>query len=467
MAGGLAVNIGLPLFDAMLNDTGTALAQGTPIPVRVGIWHWGNGLRPEHFFPQGDEVGALGTPGLVQPVDYSLKQHTAPLATAGVSEYVSLYTGTRVFGDPEQAHHDGRCVGVTGSWQVYGDEARGYGGPVGPSIDQLAAAAWAGLTPFRSLEFGVEEGTPNNEPGNAGHSISMNGKAGAADATYNQPECSPIAMYGRLFSNIKPPGGAADPRLERLLLTRRSVLDAVTDDISRLNMGLGGKDRACLDRHLTTVRSVEKRLGSVVGGTEGCQPPSSAPSDAGKNDLRGRNGAMAGLLALALSCDLTRAFTYQFTVFQTAHDFSLEPTLTVQRAPDGTEYNRSYHEWAHNPEAQDDVRKVTNFTFEQLAYLLALLRDTPEGDSNLLANMAMMGTTEHTEPMSHSTRDLPMLLIGHAGGRLKGGLWYHGNDEKASKAGLTLLRAAGIQQERLACRSATTMIRPLQKWLVS
>ena len=51
---GAAVAVGLPLLDCFLNDNGTALASGGPIPVRFGTWFWGlghtpgRGISPEH-----------------------------------------------------------------------------------------------------------------------------------------------------------------------------------------------------------------------------------------------------------------------------------------------------------------------------------------------------------------------------------------------------------------------------------
>src|SRR5690242_20168420 len=103
-----SVAIGLPVLDAMLNGNGTALAQsGEAIPKRIGIWYWGNGLRPEHFFPESVGTRALGTPGTLTAWDPSLRQHTQPLATAGLGPYVSLITGTETATSPHQAHHDG------------------------------------------------------------------------------------------------------------------------------------------------------------------------------------------------------------------------------------------------------------------------------------------------------------------------------------------------------------------------
>ncbi|HXK20649.1 MAG TPA: hypothetical protein VNG33_22715, partial [Polyangiaceae bacterium] len=44
MLRGSAVALGLPLFEAMLNDNGSALAAGAALPVRYGLFFWGNGL---------------------------------------------------------------------------------------------------------------------------------------------------------------------------------------------------------------------------------------------------------------------------------------------------------------------------------------------------------------------------------------------------------------------------------------
>ena len=450
-----ATALALPLLDIMLDDNGTALAAGDELPVRVGVWFWGNGLRPEHFFPEGAEkeddnyIRAIGTPNTVKPWDLGLREHTKPLADAGLGPYCSLVTGTRTFASPEQAHHDGKNAVLTGSYEWFdGDPERGYAGPITSSFDQIAAEAFAGQTPFSSLVLGVQEGAANNEPGNAGHFTSNIGAN-----NYIRPEYSPLALFERLFmANIDPSDAAA----MRLLAARRSILDTVTEDLHRLNHNLGAKDRMCLDQHLTAVRALENRLADFEAATceEPGEPPLAWPTIAGVQRLRDRSNAMSEVLALALACDMTRAFSYQFTVFQTGHDFAQEPELNGQVEevdPDNQlDESSSFHEAAHNPEFQDDVRIVTNFTFSNLAYLLSLLADRPEGEGTVLSNCAIMATSEHTEPMSHVTDDMPMIICGHACGRLEGGVWFHGDrsKEKISKGGMTILRAAGVELER-------------------
>src|SRR5262245_48611071 len=43
---GGAVTVALPFLDCFLNDHGTALASGRPLPVRFGTWFWGLGHSP-------------------------------------------------------------------------------------------------------------------------------------------------------------------------------------------------------------------------------------------------------------------------------------------------------------------------------------------------------------------------------------------------------------------------------------
>ena len=45
---GFGVGVALPFLDCFLNESGTALAAGTPLPARFGTWYWGCGHTPGH-----------------------------------------------------------------------------------------------------------------------------------------------------------------------------------------------------------------------------------------------------------------------------------------------------------------------------------------------------------------------------------------------------------------------------------
>ena len=90
LLGGSSVCVGLPLLEAMLNDHGDAFAQGNPIPTRFGLWFWGNGVRPEHWVPQG----------LGQGNAWQLSEEMAPLQAhksklSALSGY-TIRTGTHL-----------------------------------------------------------------------------------------------------------------------------------------------------------------------------------------------------------------------------------------------------------------------------------------------------------------------------------------------------------------------------------
>ena len=52
LLGGGAVTVGLPLLDCFLNNNGTALANGQPMPLRIGTWFWGLGFADNVFLPK-------------------------------------------------------------------------------------------------------------------------------------------------------------------------------------------------------------------------------------------------------------------------------------------------------------------------------------------------------------------------------------------------------------------------------
>ena len=57
LASGAAVSVGLPVLEAMLDTHGRALADGTPLPKRFGVFFWGNGVRLAQFVPSATGAG--------------------------------------------------------------------------------------------------------------------------------------------------------------------------------------------------------------------------------------------------------------------------------------------------------------------------------------------------------------------------------------------------------------------------
>ena len=410
LLGGAAAGIALPALDCMLNGNGTALAQGQPLPTRFGVWFWGNGVRPEHWVPDGVGLG------------WSPREELAPLQR--VRDYVSPVTGLHIK-TAQHAHHSGMTGIMTGSryHQLGTTRDTIVTTFATKSVDQIAADHFNGQTPFRSLEVGVARFHGTDE-GTTFQHLSHTGPSNPNPAEYD-----PAVFFDRLFG--------AGPTQPQLAMARRSVLDLVNGRITALKTRVGASDRVRLDQHFESIRAIELRL-----STEGavCRRPD-RPGDyadvEGREQLQEKNAMMSQLMALALACDLTRSFSVMFSCAGSG----------VVVWPAGAQ--NSMHQMCHDEGLpQPTVHRAVVFIMERLGDFLQTLRDTPEGDSNLLHNSSILCTTELADGKTHSNEDYPILVCGRGGGRLKGGWHYRSpNSGNASHAPLTALRGAGIGVE--------------------
>jgi hypothetical protein len=412
---GASAAIALPLLDGMLNDSGTALAAGGEIPKRFGTFFWGNGVRPDRWVPTG--AGA----------NWALSAELEPLAA--VKEYISVLTGMEMK-FPGTAHHRGRAGMLAAAYDPALDT---YGRVDGPTIDQIAAVAWDGLTPFRSLELGISmraKGGVNANKASGGSSFSAPGQRIPA-------EFSPLALFDRLFGTQF--NGQDEAALKELAL-RQSILDTVTEDAKSLRGRLGKVDQGRLDSHLDGIRQLELALASA---DRACVKPtiSANPAvDLGHELLDERNKLMAGILARALACDLTRAFSYEYMGMQA------DTIFWQVGATEGSHVLT--HDDRNLPEMlmpqYEKVHNVVVFVMGQFGYLLEQLKAIPEGNGTLLDNCCIMATSEVNDGTAHSYNSMPLIVAGRAGGKLRSNYHYVADHENTSKALLTCLRAVGL-----------------------
>lgn len=419
MAGGALTAIALPTLEAMLNDHGTAYAQDmATLPKRFGVFFWGNGVRLPRFRPSGTGAG------------YELSEELAPLS--GVKDYMSVVTGMNIKSGNERGHHAG-AVGILSASPMIPQDPNGapYASTFSaPSIDQVVAAQVGAATRYRSLELGISRRIVSGE-GTTLRYLSHNGPDNA-----NPPEYSPRAVFNRLFGDgFTAPGGetSVDPRLA----LRRSVLDAVRQDASALRMRVSSADRQRLDQHLESIRALENQIALIE---ESPPPPNAcmAPADPGdiqNEQLTRVTDAMADLLALSLACDQTRVFSIMYSggVALTVYN---ELGITTE-----------HHGLSHDePGDQPQMHRITTFIMEKLATVLERLRDTPEGDGNLLDRCAILASSDVAEGQPHSINDYPIIVAGRADGALvHPGIHYRSQSgENTSNVLLSLLQAMDL-----------------------
>src|SRR5205814_7608373 len=90
-----------------------------------------------------------------------------------------------------------------------------------------------------------------------------------------------------------------------------------------------------------------------------------------------------------------------------------------------------FHNASHHGEREDrimDFAKINRYHVSMVPYLLEKLKNTPDGDSNLLENSLIIYGSPMGESNLHNHKRVPFFLAGHAGGSLKGGLHHRAPD---------------------------------------
>lgn len=396
-AGGAAA-VGLPLLEVMVNEHGTALASGEPLPLRLGTFFWGNGIRPGDWTPAAVGAGWAPTPNL------------QPIHDAGVVADLSVVSGLK-HANAVGCHNPGRALMLSGSWDgTPFDGSSGRSAATLPSVDQLAADHFASLTTFPSIELAVSK---------AGIAGADTFGCAWRDGNLLPAETSPRALFDRLFLGFTPD--------DSVRVARLSVLDAVLDDAEALRGRLGAGDRQRLEAHLDALYALEVR---VEAEPPVCEVPN-APVDPADERLMDRTTLFAELLAMALVCDLTRVFSIRFT--QSVGD----TVFTDVGAAEG------HHTLSHTNMAMHSA--TVTHTVACFAEVVRRFGEQAEGEGRLLDRCALMAVSDLADGSTHTVEDLPVLVAGQAGGALVTG--QHVRDASGSRASIvpfTLLRAVGV-----------------------
>jgi hypothetical protein len=440
--GGSTVCLGLPLLEQMLNNNGTALAVGTPLPIRYGMFFWGNGLpwtyrhrgttdvvSPGITHDLADSLTDLYTP-TTQGKGWTVPDTLKPLANhvGDINVVTGMEPKTTIPATPagqSDGHMRGICVALTA------DQINPVGFDHDPHIfavnratlDQYIAKHpqfyTDGDPQFRSLELGMSEATLHNF--GTWTAISHNGPN-----SLNPPIRDPLKFFNQVFA-VKP---------DLTEVTRQtSVLDVVAEDTRLLQMRLGKRDNQRLDEHLTHINEIERRLKVARAA---CTPPA-APQGTftGETSVAAKLDVMADILVVALRCDLTRVFTIAFTTGASLLQMNGAGEINGSGA-------HQLHDACHGGE-RDIIIAFTKLNLTAYATLLdKLTRDQDVNGQTLLDSSVIFGTSEYGEGYTHSNKEHPIIIAGRANGKLDTGNHYREESGNMARAHLTVLRALGI-----------------------
>ncbi|MDQ3032195.1 MAG: DUF1552 domain-containing protein [Myxococcota bacterium] len=420
---GAGVMLALPPLEAMFDGNGVAHADGTPLPVRFGTFFWGNGMRPDQWIP-----GREGAEWWRDP-----NEELRPIAESElIRDSVSVLTNFQCR-QTGTAHHTGRAQMLTGTY----DQNRGtYGNPTGPSVDYVIAEAWEGQTAVRSVDLGISRVGKSNSTAGGSTSFGPDGNRIGA-------EFSPGSLFDRVFGVPITPTG---PSAESIARARQSMVDVVRGDAAALRSRLGIVDQRRLDEHLEGLRSIERAIDGF--DVSRCMIPTRQDDiyseDRGHELLADKNRIMADLMAMALACDVTRVFTYEFNGMQA--DTIFWQVGGVQGAHVQTHDDRAVSDADRLAPQYERIHLSVQFIMQSFTYLCEALARIPEGDSNLLHNSLIYGTSELADGTRHTYYDMPILLAGRAGGALRPGMHYRSpSRENTSNVPYTCMRALGLE----------------------
>jgi hypothetical protein len=414
--------LALPLLDAMIPSL-TAMAKTPADPLslrRLGFVYMPMGCDTSRWTPPGENLLDELSPSL------------SPLAP--VKEHVTAITNLELKNAYPGSHATSNAAFLSAARAKFTESADYY---LGTTVDQIAAQQIGKSTQLPSLELSMDLLATVGQCDNGYACVYQNNLSWSSPTTPLPSEAHPRIVFERLFGEG---GSTADRRAA--LEKRASLLDSVTEEITRLKNKLGPADRDRLSQYLESIREVERRI-------------ERADADAADNplpDLDRPVGVPAAyadharlmfdLQVLAFQGDVTRVVT-----FQMARETSTR-TYPEVGVPD-PHHPLTHH--GNNPEKIAKMAKINRFHVSLFADFLKKMRATPEGDGSLLDHSLYLYGSGMGNPNLHDHTNLPILVAGGAAGRMQGGRHIkYSQPTPLANLHLTLLDKVGVHLDSFA-----------------
>jgi hypothetical protein len=418
---GLGTALALPLLDAMIPPM-TALAATPAAPARLrrlGFVYMPMGCDITRWTPRSDTLDELSPIlGSLAPV----KQHVTAITNL---ELRNAYPGTHATSNA--AFLSAARAKLTESTDYY----------LGTTVDQIAAKAIGQETQLPSLELAMDLLAIVGQCDNGYACVYQNNLSWSSPTTPLPAEAHPRIAFERLFGDG---GTSADRRAA--LKKRASLLDSVTDEISRLNARLGPSDRARVGHYLESVREVERRIQKAeVDAKDNTLPDLDRPVGVPAS-YADHARLMFDLQILALRGDVTRVITFQLARETSTRTY---PEIGV---PD------AHHPLTHHgndPAKIARMAKINEFHVSLFAEFVAKLANTPEANGSLLDHSLYLYGSGMGNPNLHDHTNLPILVAGGAAGKMRGGRHIrYAKPTPLANLHLTLLDKVGVRLDAFA-----------------
>ena len=347
-----------------------------------------------------------------------------------LKDYVSYLRGLDHAGGYALGGHSSGDVFATGAAMSTHEKTNSI------SIDQVAAKHAGHETRYASLVMGTEGGTGSY--GNC-KTLSHYGPGRPIPSLHKPQE-----IFNRMF---EPYAGMSIESVRAELKREASILDLMLEHSKSLNRRLGKADQAKMDEFLESVRSLEQRVERTSKWTREPLPKVKTKGlnlEADHADPVEYTRCMYDLLYLALRTDSTRFASFMLESEQSTQN------QVGKFATRALGYEGQTHDLAHKRPIESG--HWDRWRAEQHAYFLQRLRDTVEGDGNLLDRTVVLWGSAHPHA-SHNTRNYPIHLAGgNALGFKHGRLHAFEGKKKVPLANLflSMLHAVDVRVKRFA-----------------
>ena len=416
MLRGLGSAVALPLLDSMV----PALCGAAKPFNRFGVVYVPNGMIMQNYLPAKDGADYEMTPTLS--------------ALEPLREHFQILSGLNCIptpGRPGGAHAKASTRFLTDisppTSETWLD--------AGISVDQILAQQIGKNTQLASLELAIESGETAGSCDTGYACPYTNTLSWTGPSTPLPTQNNPRLVFERLFGDSR----STDPKERRgRMRQQKSILDSVTQEVSRFKSALPKSDQTKLTEYLDSVRGVERRIQNAE--TENRQLPLVDRPDGIPANWEDHIKLIFDLMVLAYQSDLTRVITLMVGHEQSGMTY---PQIGV---PDA-HHPISHHQ--REPEKVAKTAKINAYHVKMFTNLLEKMRDTPDGDGSLLDHMTMIYGAGIADSNSHAPVNIPFLLAGGGAGNLKGGRHTNLKGVPLANLHLTLMDQFGVSWDRI------------------
>ncbi len=402
---GVGVSLALPALEIMQ----PALARGTEkpqIPLRLGVFHKGNGIDPTGWEAQGTEN------------DFTLSRNLQPLQSL-VDDVVIL---SNVSNQAKGDHYGAMPLFMTGIQNRQ----------PGQTFDHVISTQIGKTTQFPSFHLSADPVDIR--------STTLNSLSYDAEGRANFVERNAQFAFDRLFRGLGDPGVRQE---------MGSVLDAVRAPTSSLLKRASRADKQVIATYLDSVREVEL----AIQRHDASEAPRPHLDKVDSNviqldDFPAKMKTMTDLVALAFWTDATRVATCIMALESSRriHDFL---GLTA-------DYHWSSH-FERNAKLATEFNTANTWYVAQFANAITKMKSLKEYDgSSVFDHSVLMFGSGLGHGGQHLGANLPLLLAGGAhSGLATGKLLRYPKQPPHANCLLTLIQHFGIEREKYSNSTGT------------